>query len=397
MNKSSFTLGPAIVITAAFIGPGSLTVCAIAGVKFGHELLWAVFLSCLITIFLQNSVASLSHKTGKGLVELFNYKINNSVLRYSFTAIVLVAIFVGNAAYEAGNISGAYLGLNKFIELSSIKFIQFPPEIIIFLISLIIMIIIMRDNNRLIKNILGIAVLVMSISFLVASILTKPNIYDVLSGFLIPSWSPDMWKTIIAVLGTTVVPYNLFLHAALVKQDLNLNKSYLIRDTTIAVSFGGIISSSIIITAAGANINQIESINDLGDALKNLYGVRSHIFISIGLFTAGLSSAITAPIAAGYVVEETFINHKHKIFLKNTAISLVVILGLLFTIFGYKPIELIRIAQVTNGLLLPGVALFISFLCFPNNEDALIKKIRFLCLLILFIFFSYLAFKVLFL
>ena len=111
MNKSSFTSGPAIVITAAFIGPGSLTVCAIAGVKFGHELLWAVFLSCLITIFLQNSVASLSHKTGKGLVELFNHKINNSILRYSFSAVVLVAIFVGNVAYEAGNISGAYICL----------------------------------------------------------------------------------------------------------------------------------------------------------------------------------------------------------------------------------------------------------------------------------------------
>ena len=94
----------------------------------------------------------------------------------------------------------------------------------------------------------------------------------VLNGFFIPRWRPDIWKTIIAVLGTTIVPYNLFLHAALVKQDLScLSTSYLKRDTFIAVSFGGIISSSIIIAAAGANINQIGSINDLGDAKINAH------------------------------------------------------------------------------------------------------------------------------
>jgi len=398
MNKFSFTSGPAIVITAAFIGPGSLTICAFAGVEFGYELLWAVLFSCLITIFFQNTVATLSFKSGKGLVELFNHKLNNSILRYSFTAIVLTAIFFGNAAYEAGNISGAFMGLKKIIELSSFNSVEITSSFLLYFITIIIMIIVLREDNKLIKNILGVTVLVMSISFLIASVLTKPNIYEVLNGFFIPRWRPDIWKTIIAVLGTTIVPYNLFLHAALVKQDLScLSTSYLKRDTFIAVSFGGIISSSIIIAAAGANINQIGSINDLGDALNNLYGANSHIFISIGLFAAGISSAITAPIAAGYVVEESFVNHRNKKIYKKIAINFVIILGLLFAISGYKPIELIRIAQVANGLLLPGVALFISVLCFPKKEDLLIKKIRFLCLFILFIFFTFLAFKVLFL
>ena len=398
MNKFSFTSGPAIVITAAFIGPGSLTICAFAGVEFGYELLWAVLFSCLITIFFQNTVASLSLKSGKGLVELFNHKLNNSILRYLFTAIVLTAIFFGNAAYEAGNMSGAFMGLKKIIELSSSNSVEITSSFLPYCIAVIIMIITLREDNKLIKNILGVTVLLMSTSFLIASILTKPNIHEVLNGFFIPRWRPDVWRTIIAVLGTTIVPYNLFLHAALVKKDLSsLSISYLKRDTFIAVSFGGIISSSIIIAAAGANINQIVSINDLGDALNNLYGSNSYIFISIGLFAAGLSSAITAPIAAGYVVEESFINHRNKKVYKNLAIIFVVVIGLLFTISGYKPVELISIAQVVNGLLLPGVALFMSILCFPQKDDSLIKKIRFLFLFILFLFFSFLAFKVLFL
>ena len=128
-----------------------------------------------------------------------------------------------------------------------------------------------------------------------------------------------------------------------------------------------------------------------------MYGPNSQIFISIGLFTAGLSSAITAPIAAGYVVEESFIKNENRKNLKKIAIYFVIITGLAFTVSGYNPIELIRAAQVANGLLLPGIALFISILCFPKKDDILIIKIRFLGLLILFLFFTVLAAKVLFL
>ena len=398
MNKPSFISGPAIVITAAFIGPGSLTVCAITGVEFGYELLWAVLLSCMITIFFQNTVANLSFKSGKGLVELFNEKLDNSILQYLFTALVLIAILFGNAAYEGGNISGAFIGLEKIIQMSSFDLVKISPLFLLCSIAITIMFMVLKDNNRLIKNILGIAVLIMGLSFFIASALTKPNILEILNGFFIPRWRPDIWKNIISVLGTTIVPYNLFLHAALVKQDSSiLNTKHLRRDTFISVCFGGVISSSIIIAAAGANINQIDSINDLGNALNNLYGVNSYIFISTGLVAAGLSSAITAPIAAGYVVEESFLTHRNRKIYKNSAIILVICCGLASTISGYKPIDLIRIAQIANGLLLPGVALFISVLCFPKKEDLLRKKIHFLCLFILFIFFSFIAFKVLFL
>ena len=45
--------GPAILVTAAFIGPGTITVCTLAGVKFGYGLLWALLLSVLACIILQ--------------------------------------------------------------------------------------------------------------------------------------------------------------------------------------------------------------------------------------------------------------------------------------------------------------------------------------------------------
>ena len=397
MKGSLFKPGPAIIITAAFIGPGSLTVCAIAGVEFGYELLWAVVLSCIITIFFQDTVANLSFKQNKGLVELFNKKLNNSFLNTLFIGLVLISIVLGNAAYETGNISGAYIGLKNIIELFIYNIDNYISFSLYFFVGFLTFFFVLKENNRLIKNTLGIAVLLMSISFMFSAFLTKPPLLELLEGFFVPRWRPDTWSTIIAVLGTTIVPYNLFLHAALVKNEIDkLESSFLRRDIIISVCFGGLISSSIVIAAAGTNIDEISSINDMGKSLQILYGSNSQIFISFGLFAAGISSAITAPLAAGYVVEESFIKHPNSKLLKKAAIFIVIITGMIFSFSGYNPIKLIKLAQVANGLLLPGITLFICLICIPKKKDLIINKIRFIGLLLLFIFFTYLAVKFLF-
>tara|TARA_Y100000996_G_scaffold187222_1_gene146297 strand:- start:3769 stop:4962 length:1194 start_codon:yes stop_codon:yes gene_type:complete len=397
MKGSLFKPGPAIIITAAFIGPGSLTVCAIAGVEFGYELLWAVVLSCIITIFFQDTVANLSFKQNKGLVELFNKKLNNSFLNTLFIGLVLISIVLGNAAYETGNISGAYIGLKNIIELFIYNIDNYISFSLYFFVGFLTFFFVLKENNRLIKNTLGIAVLLMSISFMFSAFLTRPPLLELLEGFFVPRWRPDTWSTIIAVLGTTIVPYNLFLHAALVKNEIDkLESSFLRRDIIISVCFGGLISSSIVIAAAGTNIDEISSINDMGKSLQILYGSNSQIFISFGLFAAGISSAITAPLAAGYVVEESFIKHPNSKLLKKAAIFIVIITGMIFSFSGYNPIKLIKLAQVANGLLLPGITLFICLICIPKKKDLIINKIRFIGLLLLFIFFTYLAVKFLF-
>ena len=64
-----FNGGPAIITTAAFIGPGTITLCVLAGVQNGFSLLWAMLLSIFITIFIQNTTARISYTTRKGLAE----------------------------------------------------------------------------------------------------------------------------------------------------------------------------------------------------------------------------------------------------------------------------------------------------------------------------------------
>ena len=112
--------GPSTLITAAFIGPGTLTVCTISGAGYGYTLLWVLLFATLATIILQEMAARLGLITKKGLGEAIRSEISSPLLRWISVALVFLAIIIGNAAYEAGNISGAVLGMNGFFGSSNL-------------------------------------------------------------------------------------------------------------------------------------------------------------------------------------------------------------------------------------------------------------------------------------
>ena len=113
-------IGPGALITAAFIGPGTLTVCTIAGVNFGYEILWALLISIVATIVLQEMAARLGVVTQKGLTTAVREELTNPLFRFFALALIVSAIIIGNAAYEAGNISGSVLGLSTLISETNI-------------------------------------------------------------------------------------------------------------------------------------------------------------------------------------------------------------------------------------------------------------------------------------
>ena len=107
------SIGPAALITAAFIGPGTITLCILAGVTHGFTLLWAMLLSTLITIFIQNTAARIAWTTRKGLAQSSLQQTNHPLFKILLGALLIGAIFIGNAAYEAGNLTGALIGLKR--------------------------------------------------------------------------------------------------------------------------------------------------------------------------------------------------------------------------------------------------------------------------------------------
>jgi len=360
MIKNIFkNIGPGTLVAAAFIGPGTVTLCTLAGVNFGFNLLWAMLLSIIATIFLQEMAARLGIISQKGLSEVIREEIKTPFLRKGITFLILAAVVVGNASYEAGNISGGILGLESVLGKYHFSLGTISINLMSLLIGLIAFVLLYIGSYKFLEKALISLVLLMSVSFVATAIITKPNLLEVLNGLFIPKFPEKSILTIIGLVGTTVVPYNLFLHAALVKERWHKKEDlkFARKDTVISIILGGLVSMAIIISAAAIQTTDISNAADLAKGLAPLFGDFAKYFMALGLFSAGITSAITAPLAAAYVAKGCL---GWSGGLKSTKFRFVWIailfLGVLFSSIGIKPIEIIKFAQVANGMLLPIIA-----------------------------------------
>jgi len=359
MNKK-IKLGPGMLVTAAFVGPGTVTACAKAGITFGYSLLWALIISILITMLFQEMAARIGIVTQSGLASVIRKELSSPVVRLLVTILILAAILVGNIAYEAGNLNGAVLGLESIFgsEYSGV----YP-----WVVGVLALLLILIGSMKLLKNmnILIALVLLMSLSFIMVAVATAPSIVQFLKGMFVPQPNSDNFFTILALIGTTVVPYNLFLHASLAantwKDVSGLKASR--KDTIWAVGLGGIISMAILVVAVAIPGGAFNSVLDLSKGLEPLFGSSSKIVIGLGLFAAGLTSALTAPIAAAFVVTNCMNDQVSSDSLKFKMIAVLVLLvGTLFLGTSYNPIEIILFAQAANGALLPILAFLIVWM-----------------------------------
>lgn len=377
MIKNWFkNIGPGPLVAAAFIGPGTVTVCTLAGINFGFALLWAMVLSIVATIVLQEMAARLGIISQKGLSEVIRSQISNPLLRILAILLILSAIVIGNAAYEAGNISGSILGLENLFGRQIVAIGSVNVNTFSVLIGIIAFILLYIGNYKILEKTLISLVVVMSLAFLITAIMTKPDMSEILKGLFVPKISDDSIFTIIALVGTTVVPYNLFLHASLVKEKWKKESDlkYAKRDTIIAVVLGGVVSMCIIISAAAIKSFEVTNASDLAKGLEPLFGNYASVFLSVGLFAAGITSAITAPLAAAYVASGCLgwdSDMKSKQF--RAVWIFILALGVVFSSIGFKSIEIIKFAQVANGLLLPVIA---GFLVWIMNKSSILGRYK---------------------
>ena len=221
MRKWINNIGPGPLIAAAFIGPGTVTLCSIAGLDFGFSLLWTLVLSIIATIVLQEMAARLGIVSQKSLSEVIKNEIKNPLTKNIIITLILLAIVIGNAAYEAGNISGGVLGLESVFGEKSLNILGLNINFYGILLGLIAFIVLFIGNYKVLEKSLIFLVIIMSVSFVITAVITKPDFLKLIEGLFIPKFPKGSILIIIGLIGTTVVPYNLFLHASLVKEKWN--------------------------------------------------------------------------------------------------------------------------------------------------------------------------------
>ena len=369
MLKIRKYFGPSTLVAAAFIGPGTLTTCTIVGVETSYSLLWAMLFSVLATIFLQEMSARLGFVTQEGLGEAFNKQFKKGVSRYVVFFLIISAILVGNAAYEAGNIAGGILGLELVIG----EFNLWP-----LILGAGCFLLLYIGNYQWIERILIALVLVMSISFLLTAIVVQPDITAILKGFIPTRIEGENLLLIMALIGTTVVPYNLFLHASTISKKWKKGDS--LKDLRIenatSIILGGLISTFIIITAASSGnvVQEVTSAKDLAIQLEPLFGSAAKWLMGIGLIAAGVSSALTAPLAAAYTAKGIFNWEDDESNVKFRIIWIIILLiGIMVAFSGVRLVTIIKFAQIANGIVLPLMVIYLLYLC---NSSVVMGRFR---------------------
>ncbi|HEX2206623.1 MAG TPA: divalent metal cation transporter [Longimicrobium sp.] len=338
------------VIPAAFIGPGTVTTSASAGAGFGYALLWALTFSTIATLVLQEASARVTVVSGRNLAEAIRDRFRGGATGLLVLLLVLGAVVLGNAAYEAGNVLGASAGA----ALGSVV----DGRVATLLIGVVAATVLWIGTPRVVTTVLAATVGFMGIAFLVTAFVLGPPVGEVLRGSLVPSVPAGSGLLLLGLVGTTVVPYNLFLGSGIAR-----GKS--LRDIrfglTVAVVLGGLISMGILIT--GASVGGAFSYEAVSATLSGRLGGWAGPLFAWGLFAAGFSSAITAPLAAAVTARGLFgqgTDRWEPRTWRYRAIWIgVLAVGVGFGLAGVRPIPAIILAQALNGVLLPFAAVFL--------------------------------------
>ena len=344
------------MVAAAFIGPGTLTTAATTGASSGLALAWTILFALIATVTLQELAVRSALATQRDLAPLAREFGGAIWGQWLVAPLIVAAIGVGNAAYQSGNLSGAAVGLTAFM----------PDRFACAVLSLsaVAVILILGNRYHWLERVLVALVVLMAVLFFGLGIVLAPEILSLSADRLGPRFSSGDSLLVLALIGTTIVPYNLFLHATAARrrwQDAPLSEA--LREARwesfVAISMGAIITLAIMAVAAvllesPSNQSVLNAlIERVDDRLPGFGGP----LIAIGLFAAGFSSALAAPVAASWAVCGALgLSTDERSTAFKTVALLVLGVGSGLALAASRPQALIVTAQAANAMLLPVVA-----------------------------------------
>jgi len=341
------------VISAAFIGPGTITTAITAGASYQLELLWAVTLGTLGCLVLQEVSARIVIGSNLNLrqasQQAFGSKTGKMVM-----LIVGGSVFAGCLAYEAGNILGAVSGLNLLTGADT-RWLTLGVVAAAFVV-------LWTNKRQVISWIMTLLVALMGLAFFLLAFQQSFSFTEIVTRATVPDFPAGSSLLILGLVGTTIVPYNIFLGSGISKgKTIPLMRIGL----TVSVLVGGLITAAILI--AGTAVGTFTSFAELAQGLEHKLGTVGSLALAVGLFAAGFSSSITAPYASSIIASTVFGWTDQKRL--RLVWGAVLLTGFFFGISGIKPIPVILTVQALNGLILP---LLVALLIGIVNQQTVI-------------------------
>lgn len=371
------SLLPGIFLFGFTVGTGSVTAMAKAGADYGMSLLWAVFLSCIITVFLLNLFGKFTIITNQTALSAIRQHIHPGVAL--FFLIGLTANVCGSVIGVMGIVADTCMEWSKGMVEGGIPSLYFA----LFFVSLVYLIF-LRGNTKTFQQILAVVVGIMAICFLINFIMLSPPLASLAKGMIpnIPDTGDDKNAFLVtaSMVGTTVFSGLFILRTTLVKEaqwtmdDLHKQR----KDALFSGFLIFLVSASIMAAAAGtlhkAGIT-LQNVSELITLLEPFAGGVGVAIFVVGLVAAGVSSQFPNVALLPWLLDDY---HERQANMKRRdyrIFALVIsLLGLVVPIFKAKPIVIMIASQAFGALLLP---ITVTCILILGNKSSLMKNYKF--------------------
>ncbi|WP_295122424.1 Nramp family divalent metal transporter [uncultured Chitinophaga sp.] len=348
--------GPAYLVSVGYMDPGNWATDLAGGSKYGYALLWVLLMSNLMALLLQSLSARLGIVRNRDLAQA-NRETYPPVVNFLLYILAEIAI----AATDLAEVLGMAIGLQL---LSGIPLMW---GVGLTVLDTFLLLVLQRYGIRKMEAFIIALVAIVGISFFIELIISKPQMNEVVKGF-IPTL-PDETALYIAIgiIGATVMPHNLYLHSALVqtrkisKDDKGIRRALRLNfaDSAIALNLAFFVNAAILILAATVfhkgGHTEVADISQAHHMLEGLLGSKmAPILFAVALIAAGQSSTVTGTLA-GQIVMEGYLRLRINPWLRRLLTRLLAIVPALLVILIYgeeKVGELLVFSQVLLSLQL---------------------------------------------
>lgn len=329
-------LGPAYLVSVGYMDPGNWATDIAGGSQFGYKLIWVLLMSNIMAILLQSLCARLGVVRGRDLAQASReaYPPIPNFILYILAEVAIVAC-------DLAEVIGMAIGLNLLFGLPMVWGVSITA-----LDSFLLLFLLNKGMRKMEVFIIGLIVVIGG-SFLVEMFFAKPDMGDLMAGFIPSMPNSTALYISIGIIGATVMPHNLYLHSSLVqsrkikrtkkgiKQALKFNNI----DSAIALNLAFFVNAAILILAAAVfyknGMYNVAEIQDAHKLLQPLLGTEwAPILFALALIAAGQSSTLTGTLA-GQIVMEGHLNLRIQPWVRRLITRLLAIIPAMFTVIYY--------------------------------------------------------------
>ncbi|MBE3551800.1 MAG: Nramp family divalent metal transporter [Kyrpidia tusciae] len=358
-------VGPAFVASVAYMDPGNYATNIESGSQFGYQMLWVVVMANLMAMLIQSMSAKLGIATGKNLPELCRDHFPKGVSVTLWIVSELAAM-----ATDLAEFLGATLALHLLFHIPMLVAVLITGVVTYLLLTL------ERFGFRPLEKVIAGLVAVIGLSYLVETILSKPEWGQVVYHSVVPWLGPqESVMLAVGVIGATVMPHVVYLHSGLTQRRIiprddrekRMINRFSVKEVVIAMGIAGLINLSMMYMAASvfyaSGHTAVADITTAYQTLTPLLGPAAATVFLISLLASGLSSS-TVGTMAGQVIMQGFVGFTIPVWLRRvvTMIPAVIVVAL-----GVDPTRTLVISQVVLSLVLPVPV--ITLIYFARRKD----------------------------